>query len=67
MTPIKKLVAETPLEELPAPESVDELPYATHSGRLNIGGVELEVFQLSNGQRVIGGKFLEEMMEALKF
>lgn len=29
------------------------IPYATHEGILNIGGIELKVYQLSTGQRVI--------------
>lgn len=37
----------------PPPAADDGLPCATHEGRLSIGGVELMVYQLSDGRRVI--------------
>ena len=37
----------------PAPgDNPDGLPYATHTGTLEIGGLRLEVAQLSDGRRV---------------
>lgn len=32
---------------------IDELPKATHSGKLSIGGLEVDCFVLENGQRVL--------------
>jgi hypothetical protein len=49
-----RLFGEIEWKELPAPEhGEDGLPYATHEGTMQIGGVELRVYQLSDGQRVI--------------
>jgi hypothetical protein len=31
----------------------DDLPYPTHKGVLNIGGIELKCYRLSNGKRVL--------------
>lgn len=52
-----------PLEKLAAPEELEDgLPYATHRGVLKIAGAEFEVFQLSNGQRVISKESLEKFL-----
>lgn len=52
----------TPIEGARA--SVDGLPYATHSGVLELGPLDLQVFRLSDGRAVIS----EEGMAAfLKF
>jgi hypothetical protein len=42
-----------PVEESGCGDDCDGLPYVTHRGMLNVAGIELEVFQLSSGQRVI--------------
>lgn len=36
----------------------DTLPHVTHSGFLKIGSIELRVYQLSDGNRVIDGQDL---------
>ena len=38
-----------------------DVPVATHSGILTIGGISLQVYQLSNGQRVIAEEDLEKL------
>jgi hypothetical protein len=42
-----------PIEQSGCGDECDGLPYVTHRGVLSVAGVELEVFQLSSGQRVI--------------
>lgn len=46
-------------------ESID-LPWATHTGVLSIGGIELECAVLSDGQRVFTGELIEEMVEGVR-
>lgn len=41
----------------------DGVPYATHEGKLNIGGFEFECYQLSNGARVISEESLMAWLE----
>lgn len=43
----------------------DDIPFVTHEGTLNFCGHELEVVQLSNGQRVLPAESFERFMEAL--
>ncbi|HEX2881586.1 MAG TPA: hypothetical protein VHO25_18785 [Polyangiaceae bacterium] len=40
------------------PLAGDDLPYATHEGKLEIGGFEFQCYQLSNGARVISEESL---------
>lgn len=42
-----------------------EIPRATHSGDLYIGGIQLEVHILSDGQRVIDAESIRELIEGL--
>jgi hypothetical protein len=53
----------------------DNIPFVTHEGILKIGDVELKVYQLNTGQRVInsesfaalfGGKSMEEVIDELR-
>jgi hypothetical protein len=39
----------------------NSLPIATHRGLLRIGDYQLEVFQLSNGERVISKQGLDDL------
>jgi hypothetical protein len=47
-------------EKLPDQSQPGSLPVATHRGILRIVGLELEVFQLDNGQRVFSVESLNE-------
>lgn len=53
MTPILRLLDGVAWQPLPEPDvSEDGLPYATHSGTLELGGQSLRCYQLNDGQRV---------------
>lgn len=54
-TPLEMMLDGVEWKALPPPdtEDPDGLPYVTHEGVLHIGEAALDVFQLSNGQRVI--------------
>jgi hypothetical protein len=43
----------------------DGIPYATHEGVLNIGGLEFQVYQLSDGHRVISEESMVKFFEGL--
>ena len=55
MNPIEQLLSN--IEFVPISDELikksDDMPYVTHEGVLDIGGVKIQVYQLSNGQRVI--------------
>lgn len=53
--PLNNLIDNVELTELPQAIGIREHSglYATHRGVVNIGGVDIEVFQLSDGQRVV--------------
>ena len=40
-----------------------DLPYATHSGVLDVGFAKLRVYQLSNGMRVIDGEDMAALFD----
>lgn len=46
-----------------ANDSDDGLPIATHEGILNIAGIELKCFRLSNGQAVIDAESMERFLQ----
>lgn len=50
------------IERPPIEPLYHDLPYATHAGVLNLGGVSLKVFRLSNGRRVIDQQSLKELL-----
>lgn len=54
--PIEKLLDECEWAEVPPPKEHGDLPYVTHSGVLRIGGVELDVYRLSDGLRIISSE-----------
>ena len=43
----------TPCEPAAECRTDDSIPYATHTGQLDLGGIILDVVQLSDGHRVI--------------
>lgn len=54
-------------EPVEKPDVVDpELPYVTHLGMLRLGDVEIEVYQLSNGQRIIDPESLRFLFGEVK-
>jgi len=60
MTTAERMMELVQWEILPAPENTDgDLPYATSVGILSIGDFHLQVYQLSNGQRVIDERDLK--------
>ena len=65
MTPIEiALDGITWTERRETEEPVDgELPYATHEGRLKLGDVEITVYQLSDGQRIIPVEEIERLFK----
>lgn len=51
--PIERLLDDIDWKPLPEPTEIDGLPYATHEGVLHIADIELRVYQLNTGERVI--------------
>jgi hypothetical protein len=43
-----------------------DLPYATHSGMLDLGGIMLRVYQLNTGDRVIDGEDVEKFLGGMQ-
>jgi hypothetical protein len=62
--PIEILMDGVLWEVLP-PQPPGDIPHATHRGVLKIGDYELEVFQLSNGGRVISAESLEALFASM--
>lgn len=54
MTPINAMMEGLEWVEIEGdpPKDDDGIPYATHKGTLKIGDIELQCYQLSDGQRV---------------
>lgn len=49
---------------LPAtPFTDDGIPYATHDGVFRLGTVEIRVYQLSNGKRVLDADDMERLFK----
>ena len=54
-TPIDRFMGAVEWTETGQQPNDEGLPYATHEGVMNIGGVKLRVYVLNTGQRVING------------
>jgi len=55
MKPIEKLLSEIKFKPI-TPELIvktDDTPYVTHEGILDLSGFQIQVLQLSNGQKVV--------------
>lgn len=48
-------------EPKPEVSNNSDLPFVTHSGLLRLNGVQLKVYQLSSGERVIDADDLQEL------
>ena len=59
MTPIENEIDKVVTPIPGAKPNKDGLPYATHSGILKLGEIELEVFILNTGQRIISKSSLD--------
>lgn len=67
MSPIEKVVADVPVHPVPPPEQPDStIPYVTHKGSLNMGGITLDVVVLNTGERLVTGEFITQMLEGLQ-
>lgn len=65
--PILKLLDTVDWKPTESPEQIQEGElYATHTGVLNIGGVELQCATLNNGTRIFYGKVFDELLNGLK-
>lgn len=53
----------TPIEWVPGVVR-EGIPYATHVGMLDIDGIKLRCYQLSNGQRVFNADDVEELFSS---
>jgi hypothetical protein len=51
--PVEILLNQVDWQPVTPPDEIDGEPYAMHSGILNLGTMEMRVFQLNNGQRII--------------
>lgn len=67
---MRDMVDALPMEAVQAPVFADDpsVPHVTHRGLLRIGddGVEIEVFQLSDGQRIITEAGFEKFLKFLE-
>ena len=64
-TPIEKMMDAVEWKPLPWQENKsDDSPFATHEGNLEIGGVRLRCYQLSNGLRVFDCGDVDKFFEA---
>lgn len=60
--PIEKLLDDVPWHAVEPPATPGDLPYPTHRGVLKLGDHEIEVFQLSTGERVIAASGIEKLL-----
>ena len=58
-TPIEQLLDNVDRQEITRNTPDDDTLYATHSGVLSIGGIDLKVYLLNDGRRVIASEDLE--------
>jgi hypothetical protein len=65
-TPIDKILDRLDWEPTGDTEDGDGIPIVTHKGVLNLGGLSLQVFQLSNGLRVIPEEDMEQFFKLLQ-
>ena len=66
MSPMDALLDAVKWVETGSAADESGLPYATHTGVLRIFDIDIPVFQLNTGQRVIDGRAFEEMLEGLR-
>lgn len=55
-----------PLKPVPPPAAPGDLPYPTHEGLLKFGDIEIRVFVLNTGQRIIPEEDVLKFMRALE-
>ena len=48
--------------QIPAPPDHSEVPYATHEGILRFANLNIRVYQLSTGQRVLDGRDIDALL-----
>lgn len=60
-TPIEQLLDNVGWQEITGNAPDDDTLYATHSGVLSIGGINLRVYLLNDGRRVIESEDLERL------
>lgn len=65
MSAVDQMLAAVEWKALPVTNEATDIPYATHEGTLHVFDLELRVYQLSNGQRVIGGESLSRFFDWL--
>jgi len=51
----------------PQPEEASDLPYATHSGEMELFGIKVKCHRLSTGKAVIEEESMRELMETVGF
>ncbi|MCP3681580.1 MAG: hypothetical protein GY861_02725 [bacterium] len=51
---IKKLLQQVDWVAVAPPTEQTDLPYATHTGTITLGGTKLTVYKLSNGRVLFG-------------
>jgi hypothetical protein len=68
-TPIEKMLDNVTWDEYPTTSPLGpedrEVPYATHGGILEIGGIKLRCYRLSNGQTVFNGEDVKSFFSEL--
>jgi hypothetical protein len=47
------------------PPADDSIPYATHSGELDLLGMKFRVYQLSDGRRLVDANDVHALLEGL--
>lgn len=61
MNPMDALLDMLEWEAVPPPAEPDpDIPYATHTGVLSFDGVELRVYQLNDGRRLLDGEDMQK-------
>lgn len=61
MTPIEQLLNEVEFTPLGSKPNDSGLPYATHTGIMKIGEVEIEVSVLNDGRRIISTDAMDKV------
>ena len=67
-TPMDTMLNMVEWEEICQPEDVmnnDEIPWATHSGVLRVGDLELRCYQLSDGRRILNAEDVEAFFSCI--
>lgn len=64
-SPVEKMMREVPMKEVHWDhEPTQGLPFVTHEGVLDIGGIGIEVVQLNTGVRLITTEGIHKFFEA---